>query len=427
MRPGAMTPAARGAASTPGTASAGRPAGAGKPSSARKPLSARKASSARTAATTRDAGAKRDPDRRQSARTATDAPREHRGSSPRPRRLSGPIGGKGGASRASSAAAARSSSPAPRIARPSLPSLSGAVAAAVALPLPFRPQPARQRPQPVRERPQPARDRVAKPATGISRRIGAFVLSLPDHHLLDRVIRGRAWIPLLGVLLAGIVATQVEILKLGASMGRSLEQTSSLTGQNEQLRDSVAALSDDQRIERLATAMGLVLPPPGAVGYLPASRGGDVARAVANIHTPDTAGFLALAASNGALVTGPGASMLPANPTTVLAQAGTPGSATPTSTSSPTQAIASAGATNSTSTTSATQAPPAEQAPPATTSTETPATTTSSPTTSTDSQSATTAPQTTQPTQTTSTGTQGPATGAAAIGPATSTQPGSGG
>ena len=92
--------------------------------------------------------------------------------------------------------------------------------------------------------------------TGIGRRIGAAVLSLPDHHLLDRVIRGRVWIPLLGVLLAGIVATQVEILKLGASMGRSLEQTSSLTSQNEQLRDNVAALSDDQRIERLATGDG---------------------------------------------------------------------------------------------------------------------------------------------------------------------------
>ena len=58
-------------------------------------------------------------------------------------------------------------------------------------------------------------------------------MSLPDHSLLDRVVRGRAWIPLLGVLLAGIVAAQVEILKLGASMGRSLEQTTTLTSQNE--------------------------------------------------------------------------------------------------------------------------------------------------------------------------------------------------
>jgi hypothetical protein len=256
-----------------------------------------------------------------------------------------------------------------------------------------------------------------------------LALSLPDHHLLDRVIRGRAWIPLLGVLLAGIIATQVEILKLGASMGRSLEQTSSLTTQNEQLRDNVAALSDDQRIQRLATAMGMVLPPPGAVGYLPAGRGGDVARAVANIHTPDTAGFLALVPSNGALVTGPGRSMLPSN-ATVLAQAGTPASATPTSNTSPTQAVpspSSATASSSTSSTGATQAPPAEQAPPTTTSTDSQAPTTTQPTTSTDPQGATTVPQTTQPTQTTGTDTQGAATGAAGIGPATSAQPSSGG
>ncbi len=132
------------------------------------------------------------------------------------------------------------------------------------------------------------------------------------------------WIPLLGVLLAGIVAAQVEILKLGATMGRSLEQTTTLTTQNEQLRYSVASLSDDQRIERLATSMGMVLPPPGAVGYLGANQRADVTRALGNLHAPDATAFMALAPTNGALVTGPGTSMLPATPG-VLAQAGTPG------------------------------------------------------------------------------------------------------
>ncbi len=116
--------------------------------------------------------------------------------------------------------------------------------------------------------------RSRRPASEVAS--ARFALSLPDHPLLDRVVRGRAWIPLLGVLLAGIVAAQVEILKLGASMGRSLEQTTALTSQNEQLQGSVASLSDDQRIERLASSMGMVLPPPGAVGYLTAKRGGSV-------------------------------------------------------------------------------------------------------------------------------------------------------
>ena len=152
----------------------------------------------------------------------------------------------------------------------------------------------RPAPKPV---PAPAPAKSAKPATGILQRLGAFVVSLPDHSLLDRVVRGRAWIPLLGVLLAGIVAAQVEILKLGASMGRSLEQTTTLTSQNELLRDSVASLSDDQRIERLATSMGMVLPPPGAVGYLTANQDGDVSRALGNIHAPDAAAFMALTPS----------------------------------------------------------------------------------------------------------------------------------
>ena len=59
-------------------------------------------------------------------------------------------------------------------------------------------------------------------------RTAAYVRALPDHALLDRIIRGRAWIPLLGVLLAGIVAMQVEVLKLNAGIGRSIERGSAL-------------------------------------------------------------------------------------------------------------------------------------------------------------------------------------------------------
>ena len=58
--------------------------------------------------------------------------------------------------------------------------------------------------------------RRRQPAGPLGVRALAFVRSLPDHSLLDRLVRGRAWIPLLGVLLAGIVAMQVEVLKLGA-------------------------------------------------------------------------------------------------------------------------------------------------------------------------------------------------------------------
>jgi len=257
------------------------------------------------------------------ARREAASPRHEPRQSRPPRRVSGPAQGKDAARRARSAGAARAATTtratpraaAARTARtpgvsfraPGGPRMVAAArAAAVALPLPlpaFRPRP--------RPAPAPAPRERETQQGGIARRAGAFVVSLPDHSWLDRVVRGRAWIPLLGVLLAGIVAAQVEILKLGASNGRALEQTTTLTNTNEQLRGSVAALSDDQRIERLAGSMGLVLPPAGAVGYLAAGHGANLAGALTNIHTPDSSAFVLIPAKNGALVTGPNASTLP--------------------------------------------------------------------------------------------------------------------
>jgi hypothetical protein len=101
----------------------------------------------------------------------------------------------------------------------------------------------------------PRRSAQRRPALAARLRIGAFIRSLPDHRLLDRLIRGRWWIPVLGVMLAGIVAMQVEVLKLGASMGRSLERNSALSSENAALRQSVATLGDDQRVEQLAASM----------------------------------------------------------------------------------------------------------------------------------------------------------------------------
>ncbi len=131
-----------------------------------------------------------------------------------------------------------------------------------------------------------------------------FVRTLPDHRLLDRLIRGRAWIPLLGVMLVGIVAMQVEVLKLGASIGRSIQRTSNLQTKNEMLRETVASLDGDARIESLAAAQGMVMPAPGGVGFLSVNgAAADVGRTIANIHAPDAAGFLALTSPNGTVAT----------------------------------------------------------------------------------------------------------------------------
>jgi len=143
---------------------------------------------------------------------------------------------------------------------------------------------------------RPARRPARRPAeislgASLLERTAAFVRALPDHPLLDRIVRGRAWIPILGVLLAGIVAMQVEVLKLSATMGSTIQRGTALESRNQQLRASVAELSDDQRIERLAAAMGMVMPDPSAMSFL-STRPGDIHAALANIHQPDANGYM---------------------------------------------------------------------------------------------------------------------------------------
>jgi hypothetical protein len=177
----------------------------------------------------------------------------------------------------------------------------------------------------------------------------AFVKALPDHQLLDRVVRGRAWIPLLGVLLAGIVAMQVEVLKLGAGIGRSIEHGTELQSRNELLRASVAGLADDQRIERLAAGMGMIMPAPDAIDFLSLRPVGYVPRAAGSIHQPDAAAFtaslpVATSTAPGASSTAPGASSTASGATSTA-----PGASTSAS-GAVTGAATAAGAATSNST-----------------------------------------------------------------------------
>ena len=184
-----------------------------------------------------------------------------------PRRVSGPVGGR----RAAQAAA-----------------VAGAGTIAIPTPPARAPRPARP------ARPARPTRRAGRTASGtLPLRAAAFVRGLPDHALIDRLVRGRAWIPVLGLLLTGIVAMQVSMLKLNASIGRSIERSTTLQSQNQQLRASVATLADDQRIERIAAGMGMIMPAPAAVGFLSAQPAGGIGQSVANIKTPDAATFLA--------------------------------------------------------------------------------------------------------------------------------------
>jgi cell division protein FtsL len=205
---------------------------------------------------------------------------------------------------------------------------------------PVRRSPTPHAPRRVSGPARPARTRPSeRPALRPSpaARSAAFLRALPDHALLDRIIRGRYWIPLLGVLLVGIVAMQVEVLKLNAGIGRALEQTTSLQSRNEQLRAAVAREGDDQRIESMAAHMGMVMPQPAAIRFLQRHPIADVDRAVANIHAPDATAFQAALTAAGI-------------PTTASGAAGTGSTAATTGTSAASTGASATAATGSTST-----------------------------------------------------------------------------
>lgn len=161
-----------------------------------------------------------------------------------------------------------------------------------------------------RTSPRPAPAGQAAPLV----RLAAFLFSAPDHPLLDRIIRGRVWIPLLGVLLAGIVGMQVELLKLNAAAGRSIELISALQSRNEGLRAQVVSATDPGRIERLASHMGMTMPGPEAITFL-SVWSASLRRAVASIHVPDLAAFEAeLQASSAGTAAPTSTTTTPATP-----------------------------------------------------------------------------------------------------------------
>jgi hypothetical protein len=179
---------------------------------------------------------------------------------------------------------------------------------------------------------------MPRESVALSERALALVRGLPDHSLIDRLVRSRAWIPVLGVLLAGIVAMQVEILKLGSAMGHSVERASLLQTQNESLRASVAGLVDDQRIERLAVGMGMSMPRPESLVFLQARPGGGLAKALANIHAPDPTGFLGQLAAQAAAA----AALMPPAPASTSGTAGSSGASSSAATAVPQTSAATA-------------------------------------------------------------------------------------
>ena len=105
----------------------------------------------------------------------------------------------------------------------------------------------RQRPdRPASRRFPPSRcPRPRRGTTGVFERLRA----LPESRFVDRVLRGRAWIWVIGIMLGGIVAMQVSLLKLNSGISHSVEQAGTLERVNADLETEVARLSSGERIQ----------------------------------------------------------------------------------------------------------------------------------------------------------------------------------
>jgi hypothetical protein len=179
-------------------------------------------------------------------------------------------------------------------------------------------------------RPVPA---VAVPAPTRRGSTGVFerLRGLPEHRVVDRLLRGRVWIWLIGLMLGGIVAMQVSLLKMNAGISASVEQASTLERRNAALETEVARLGAGERIQLTAAAEGMVAPPAGDVAFLTARPDRDPRLAARRMQSPSEEAQDVMA--NG------GRALAPLAPTTVTPAFGTtepdPAAAATTTTTDP--------------------------------------------------------------------------------------------
>jgi outer membrane murein-binding lipoprotein Lpp len=114
---------------------------------------------------------------------------------------------------------------------------------AAAAEAPVRARPARSRPKPVAKPP-----RKAKAKGGVA--------------------GGLAWIIVGGILLAGIVALNVAVLRLNIRLDHLNSESQQLQAQNAALGAKLSGAVSSPRVQALATARGFVPADPATTGYV---------------------------------------------------------------------------------------------------------------------------------------------------------------
>jgi hypothetical protein len=176
-------------------------------------------------------------------------------------------------------------------------------------------------------------------ATGPSRqRTSVFerLSKLPEHRIVDSLLRSRGWIVVIALLLGGIVAMQVSLLKLNAGISRAVQTSSTLERQNADMQDTIARLSAGERVREAAVQAGMVTPPVGEISFLTSRGERDAALGAARMQPPSAAAKALMA--NG----GHDPNAVATASTTTAPAAGATTTATPAATPTPTPAAATA-------------------------------------------------------------------------------------
>jgi hypothetical protein len=219
-----------------------------------------------------------------------------------------------------------------------VPAVRRARVSAPARPLTVAPRPRRVS-GPARRRQAPPSARVQPQAEGLAVGVISALRSVDGSPLLDRLIRGRAWIVLVAFALIGIVTLQLTLLKLNAGIGRALVQESALTRENAALNIENSERASGSLVESSAASLGMELVPAGTLRFLTPRPGADSAHAASALLTPvagttstSTSGTTAAAGAAGSPSTASGeaaGSSGSQTPGAETASAETPSAATP--------------------------------------------------------------------------------------------------
>jgi hypothetical protein len=146
--------------------------------------------------------------------------------------------------------------------------------------------------RPARRISGPARRRP--PATGARRlqrggpalELISALERLSSHRLLDRLIRGQAWLMLVTFALIGIVTLQLTLLKLNGAVGRALESQALLQRENAALSIENSELAATGRIQSGAAQMGMEFASSAALRFLTANSASDLRRSASVLSAP---------------------------------------------------------------------------------------------------------------------------------------------